>query len=161
MRLQMGVHADYFTTKGYSLVLASARANLFKLALDFSFSLNEALTELTEKSPGTSVQQTGLHTTLKGPHPKCLQVCEVASVVSDSLQPYGLHSRRLCPWDSPGKNTGVGFHSLFQGIFPTQRLKLHLLSLLHWQAGSLSLVPFGKPSPNAQIHKCRNSFPAD
>ena len=26
----------------------------------------------------------------------------------------------LCPWDSPGKNTGVGRHSLLQGIFPTQ-----------------------------------------
>ena len=26
----------------------------------------------------------------------------------------------LCPWDSPGKNTGVGCHSLLQGIFPTQ-----------------------------------------
>ena len=25
-----------------------------------------------------------------------------------------------CPWDSSGKNTGVGSHSLFQGIFPTQ-----------------------------------------
>ena len=26
----------------------------------------------------------------------------------------------LCPWDSPGKSTGVGCHALFQGIFPTQ-----------------------------------------
>ena len=27
----------------------------------------------------------------------------------------------LCrPWDFPGKNTGVGCHFLFQGIFPTQ-----------------------------------------
>ena len=29
-------------------------------------------------------------------------------------------SRLLCPWDSPGKNTGVGCHPLPQGIFPTQ-----------------------------------------
>ena len=28
--------------------------------------------------------------------------------------------RLLCPWDSPGKNTGVGCHSLLQGIFLTQ-----------------------------------------
>ena len=28
--------------------------------------------------------------------------------------------RFLCPWDSPGKNTGVGCHSLLQGILPTQ-----------------------------------------
>ena len=25
-----------------------------------------------------------------------------------------------CPWDFPGKNTGVGCHFLLQGIFPTQ-----------------------------------------
>ena len=42
------------------------------------------------------------------------------SVVSDSVQPYGLSSTRLlCPWDSPGKNNGVGCHAL-QGICPTQ-----------------------------------------
>ena len=26
----------------------------------------------------------------------------------------------LCPWDSPGKKTGMGCHTLLQGIFPTQ-----------------------------------------
>ena len=26
----------------------------------------------------------------------------------------------LCPWNSPGKNTGVNYYSLLQGIFPTQ-----------------------------------------
>ena len=31
------------------------------------------------------------------------------------LQPTGL----LCPWNFPGKNTGVGCHFLLQGIFPT------------------------------------------
>ena len=42
------------------------------------------------------------------------------SVVSDSLRPFGLQpARLLCPWDSPGKNTGVGCHFLLQGIFPT------------------------------------------
>ena len=35
------------------------------------------------------------------------------SVVSDSLQPRGLWPIRLLhPWDSPGKNTGVGCHFL-------------------------------------------------
>ena len=28
--------------------------------------------------------------------------------------------RLLCPWDSPGKNTGVGCLSFLQRIFPTQ-----------------------------------------
>ena len=40
-----------------------------------------------------------------------------------TLQPHGLSPiRLLCPWDSPGKNTGVGCHALLQGIFPTQGL---------------------------------------
>jgi len=44
-----------------------------------------------------------------------------------------------------GKDTGVGCHALLQGIFPTQGLNLLLLHLQHWQAGSLPLVPPGKP----------------
>ena len=39
----------------------------------------------------------------------------------------------------------MGFHALLQGIFPTQGLNLHLLRLLHWQAGSSPLLPLGKP----------------
>ena len=35
------------------------------------------------------------------------------SVVSDSSRPHGLQSTRLlCPWDFPGKSTGVGCHCL-------------------------------------------------
>ena len=45
----------------------------------------------------------------------CAHVCDSRSVVSDSLWPHGLLSARLlCPWDSPGKITGVGCHSLLQ-----------------------------------------------
>ena len=33
----------------------------------------------------------------------------------------------ICPWNSLGKNTGVGCHSLLQGIFPTQGSNLGLL----------------------------------
>ena len=32
----------------------------------------------------------------------------------------GKEQALLCPWDSPGKNTGVGCHALLQGIFLTQ-----------------------------------------
>ena len=39
---------------------------------------------------------------------------ERRSVVSDSLWPHGQYS----PWNSPGQNTGVGSHSLLQGILP-------------------------------------------
>ena len=42
----------------------------------------------------------------------------------------------LCPWDFPGKNTGVRNHSLLQGIFPTQGSK----------PGSHALQPDSLPS---------------
>ena len=52
-----------------------------------------------------------------------------------------------CSWsgssvhgNSPSKNTGVGCHFFFQGIFPTQGSNLHLLRLLHLQAGSLPVL---------------------
>ena len=52
---------------------------------------------------------------------KCFQYCDscccccVASVVSDSVRPHRRQPTRLPhPWDSPGKNTGVGFHFLLQ-----------------------------------------------
>jgi len=48
-------------------------------------------------------------------HQRCVYVCVYIShlVVSDSLQPHGLYpTSLLCPWDSLGKNTGVGCHFL-------------------------------------------------
>ena len=58
------------------------------------------------------------------------------SVMSNSMRPHGLQlTMLLCPWDSPGKNTGVGCHALLQQIFPTQGPNLGLLRLLHWQVG--------------------------
>ena len=37
--------------------------------------------------------------------------------MSDSVRPHGRQPTRLpCPWDSPGKNTGVGCHFLLQCI---------------------------------------------
>ena len=47
----------------------------------------------------------------------------------------------LCPWDSPGKNTGVGCHALLQGIFqPRDQTQSPTL-----QADSLLSQPPGKP----------------
>ena len=43
-------------------------------------------------------------------------LCESRSVVSNSWWPHGLYSL----WNPPDQNTGVGSHSLLQGIFPTQ-----------------------------------------
>ena len=45
----------------------------------------------------------------------CCCCCSVASVVSDSVRPHRRQRTRLPrPWDSPGKNTGVGCHCLLQ-----------------------------------------------
>ena len=57
-----------------------------------------------------------------------MHACSVASAMSDSLQNYEMQlAGLLCPWDSPGKNTGVGCHSLPQHVFPTQGQNLRLL----------------------------------
>ena len=45
---------------------------------------------------------------------------ESRSVVSDSLRPHGLY----CPWNSPGRNTGVGSLSLLQGNLPNPGIEL-------------------------------------
>ena len=51
----------------------------------------------------------------------CVCVCVL---VAQSCLTFCNPIRLLCLWDSPGKTTGVGFHSLFQGIFLTQGLNL-------------------------------------
>ena len=83
-------------------------------------------------------------------------VCLSRAVVS-LCDPHGL-TRLLCQWDSPGKNTGVGCHSLLQGIFPTQGSNLRLWHLLHWQADSLPLSHLGSTSKkcvfSSVAHSC-------
>ena len=62
------------------------------------------------------------------------------SVVSDSLRPLRLWpARLLCPWDFPGKNTGVGSYILLQVIFLTQGRSPAL------QADSLPSEPAREP----------------
>ena len=45
----------------------------------------------------------------------------------------------------------MGCHAFLQGIFPTQLSNPHFLYLLHWQAGSILLVPPGKPLSSAEF----------
>ena len=47
--------------------------------------------------------------------------------------------------DSLSKNTGVGLPCPPPGVLPDPGLNPCLLCLLHWQVGSLSLAPPGKP----------------
>ena len=70
-------------------------------------------------------------------------------VVSDPFLPHGLN-RLPCPWDSPGKNTGLGSHFLLQGIFLTQGLNPHLLRR---QAGSLPVSHLGSPIIPQQLFR--------
>ena len=62
----------------------------------------------------------------------CPTLCNPMDCISPML---------LCLWNSPGKNTGVGSHSLLQGIFPTKGLNP---SLLHCRRDSLPSEPLGK-----------------
>ena len=46
-----------------------------------------------------------------------MRAYQVASFMYDPLRPHGLQpARLLCPGESPGKRTGVGYHPLFQGM---------------------------------------------
>ena len=77
-------------------------------------------------------------------HAKLLQSCLL------SATPWTVAHRLLCPWDSPGKDIGMGRHVLLQGIIPTQGLNQCLLCLLHWQTSSLPLVPHWKPQRSSR-----------
>ena len=58
----------------------------------------------------------------------------VAKSCPTILTPWTVACQTPCPWDSPGKDTGVGCHFLLQGIFPTQELNpglLHCRQILH------------------------------
>ena len=65
------------------------------------------------------------------------------SVLSDSVTPWTVAHRLLCPWDSPGKTTGVGFHSLLKEIFLIQGLNP---GILHWRQIVYRLSHQGSPS---------------
>ena len=69
------------------------------------------------------------------------------------LRRHGLHpTRLLCPWDFPGKTTGVGFHFLLQESVLIQGSNL---CRLHWQVDSLPLSQEGSPSG---VVLCPKSF---
>ena len=54
-------------------------------------------------------------------------------------------TRLLCPWDPPGKNTGVSCHFLLQRIFPTQGSNP---GLLHCRQSLYHLSHQGSPLTN-------------
>ena len=60
------------------------------------------------------------------PRAKSLQACPVLCNPMECSP-----TRFFCPWDSLGRNTGVGCHALLQGIFRAQGSNPHLVHLLH------------------------------
>ena len=69
----------------------------------------------TDKHTGYIVHSLMVPVKLKSILSKYIITCSVTSVLSDSLRPHGLwFPRLLSPWDSPGKNTGMGCHFLLQ-----------------------------------------------
>ena len=83
------------------------------------------------------------------PLQSCLTLCDPMDCSPPGSSVHG---------DSPGKDTEVSGHVLLQGIFPTQGSNLCLLSLLHWQVGSLPLAPPGKP-PGERWQMAKESCP--
>ena len=68
-----------------------------------------------------------------------MHVCQVVSVVSNSLQPYGpWPARLLCPRGFSRQNAGVGCHALLQGIFTNPGIEPASPAL---QVDSLPLKP--------------------
>ena len=65
---------------------------------------------------------------------KSLQLCPT---LCDPMN-YSPPGSSLCPWDSPGKNTGVDYQFLLQGIFPSQGSNWNLLHC-RWILYQLSL----------------------
>ena len=67
--------------------------------------------------------------------------CQQLTCIQLFVTPWTVARRLLCPWDFPGKNTGVGCHFLLQGVFQMQGSNSHLL---HQQADSLPLRNQGR-----------------
>ena len=72
--------------------------------------------------------------------------CEVESVVSDAVRPYRWQPTRLPhPWDSLGKNTGVGCH------FPPQCMKVKSESEVAQSCPPL-IDPMDCSLPGSSVH---------
>ena len=57
----------------------------------------------------------------------CVCFCPATQSCLTLWDPMDCSARLLCPWNSPGKSTGVSCHFLFQGIFLTQEWNPGLL----------------------------------
>ena len=89
-----------------------------------------------------------------------LLVCVKSAQSCPTLRdPMAVARRLLCPWDSSGKNTGVGCPALLQGIFPTPGSNPHpLTSPALVGRFFLPLAPPGKPFSCSEWSKNGKDF---
>ena len=79
----------------------------------------------------------------------CLTLCNPMDCSPPGSSVHGIPQARI-----------LECHALLQGIFLIQGLNPHLLCLLHWQVGSLPLVPPGKPRAElySSVHEVQKSI---
>ena len=103
--------------------------------------LNKKWPEQTWKLANGKIKKSSLWYIWTLTKEKKRSVCVSHSVMSDSLRTHQLWVPML-PWNSPGKNTGVDCHFLFQGVYLGPRIKTRSPTL---QADSLPTEPAEKP----------------
>ena len=88
--------------------------------------------------------------------------CLVTRQCPSLLPPHRLQpARLLCPWDFPGKSTGVGSRFLLQGIFLTQGSNLCLPVSFALQVDSLPLSDLGSLNVCAATENSPNPGPGE
>ena len=75
----------------------------------------------------------------------CLTLCNPMNCSPPGSSVHGILQARMLE---------LGCHAPLQGIFPTQGSDQCLLHLLHWQVGSLLLMPPGKPRICLYVYSC-------
>ena len=115
---------------------------------EFQFDLNQCSNTKINK-----VQLMALNLTHELKHFICLKVkVKLLSCVRLFVTPWTI--RFLHPWDSPGKNTGVGCHFLLQGSLPNPGIKPKSPAL---RADALTTEPPGNIKSMKIIHDTWNS----
>ena len=98
---------DYHDIEWFALELNRDHSVIFKIASKYY------ILDSFVDNDGYSISSKGFLPTVVD-----IMVCccyKVASVMSDSVRPHRWQPTRLLrPWDSPGKNSGVGCHFLLQ-----------------------------------------------
>ena len=77
----------------------------------------------------------------------CLTLCDPMSCGLPGSSVQGILQARILKWVAMwnGLPCGMGCHAFLQGLFLTQESNFRLFCFLHWQVGSLPVVPPGKP----------------